>query len=159
MYFVFIHFETQESDHSEDSFFMDDNEDCMFLWDVGLSIANDELLLMSGSDNGEHDHSESESLSEHEIIDDSEKEEDIHTTNLGDDSENEKGVNPSNIVYDSEKEEMTTSKPENDSEEGTNPTQKVLGETKPLSEEAIAEYNAKLKRTGVVGSCFCFCKD
>ena len=29
-------------------------------------------------------------------------------------------------------------------------TKKVLGETKPLSDEAIAEFNAKLKNTGVV---------
>ena len=44
-------------------------------------------------------------------------------------------------------EEESEEESEEDAKRGN---KKVLGETKPLSDEAIAEYNAKLKQTGVV---------
>ena len=39
---------------------------------------------------------------------------------------------------------------DNDENKSVKQAKKVLGETKPLTDEAIAEYNAKLKKTGVV---------
>ena len=57
---------------------------------------------------------------------------------------------------DEEIDEEESEEDEEESEEDSKPvkqTKKVLGETKPLSDEAIAEYNAKLKNTGVV-RCF-----
>lgn len=44
----------------------------------------------------------------------------------------------------------------NSDEEKPKSSKKVLGELKPLSEEAIAEYNARLKRTGVVSDAIVF---
>ena len=45
---------------------------------------------------------------------------------------------------------------DNSDEENAKSSKKVLGELKPLSEEAIAEYNARLKRTGVVSDVIVF---
>ena len=63
-----------------------------------------------------------------------------------DDSQDEESEDDDNDLDDDEEEES-----EEESEEDVKKgNKKVLGETKPLTDEAIAEYNAKLKQTGVV---------
>lgn len=54
-------------------------------------------------------------------------------------------------VEESEQSEDDIEEHTKSTKKGEEKRKKVLGETKPLSDEAIAEYNAKLKKTGVVG--------
>ena len=49
-------------------------------------------------------------------------------------------------------EESSGDNSEESTEKPVKHTEKVLGEVKPLSDESIAEFNAKIKRTGVVCS-------
>ena len=52
-------------------------------------------------------------------------------------------------ISDEEVSEEESSDAESDEHDSS---KKVLGEMKPLSEEAIAEFNNRIKRTGVVGT-------
>ena len=63
--------------------------------------------------------------------------------------ENEDAALMEDDVSDEEVSEKESSDVESDEH---NSSKKVLGEMKPLSEEAIAEFNNKIKRTGVVGT-------
>lgn len=63
--------------------------------------------------------------------------------------ENEDAALMEDDVSDEEVSEEESSDAESDKHDSS---KKVLGEMKPLSEEAIAEFNNKIKRTGVVGT-------
>lgn len=77
---------------------------------------------------------------------------------LNDDSVENQAQDPSNSDNSDGEEINDDSEDENDNsdEENAKSSKKVLGDLKPLSEEAIAEYNARLKRTGVVSDAIVF---
>lgn len=63
--------------------------------------------------------------------------------------ENEDAALMEDDISDEEVSEEESSDAESDEHDSS---KKVLGEMKPLSEEAIAEFNNRIKRTGVVGT-------
>lgn len=71
---------------------------------------------------------------------------------MNDSSENEMENQSNNSsIEESEQSEDDMEEHKKSTKKGEEKRKKVLGETKALSDEAIAEYNAKLKKTGVVG--------